>query len=276
MKEKEKGGWLPIVGLILLIAVLFAGVKLVFAGLGYVIPQDEGPEETGTWYQMYNERGEAVRYTLREPGEIDLSAPDIAQWMEQAAGELEQTPETEGIVFWLYRQDTDEYLLYLPDQDRSLLEGGLTASEETEEDSEVCLSCGPAPRENSKPVAPGGDAVLLRHYLRQLERNPGPSHPGRPGAGGPQADLHWRPAVLDGGDLYRPGPTGREPGHEPEDPEMPALRRDDGAAAAGISPAGKDRVGPGRSGQPADRGAGCGYPVLFRLREAGIFPGRVV
>ena len=110
MKEKEKGGWLPIVGLILLIAVLFAGVKLVFAGLGYVIPQDEGPEGTGTWYQMYNERGEAVRYTLREPGEIDLSAPDIAQWMEQAAGELEQTPETEGIVFWLYRQDTDEYL----------------------------------------------------------------------------------------------------------------------------------------------------------------------
>ena len=50
MKEKEKGGWLPIVGLILLIAVLFAGVKLVFAGLGYVIPQDEGPEGTGTWY----------------------------------------------------------------------------------------------------------------------------------------------------------------------------------------------------------------------------------
>ena len=34
MKEKAKGGWLPIVGLILLIAVLFAGVKLVFAGLG--------------------------------------------------------------------------------------------------------------------------------------------------------------------------------------------------------------------------------------------------
>ncbi len=48
-----------------------------------------------------------MRYTLREPGEIDLSAPDIAQWMEQAAGELEQPPETEGIVFWLYRQDTD-------------------------------------------------------------------------------------------------------------------------------------------------------------------------
>lgn len=154
MKEKEKGGWLPIVGLILLIAVLFAGVKLVFAGLGYVIPQDEGPEETGTWYQMYNEQGEAVRYTLREPGEIDLSAPDIAQWMEQAAGELEQTPETEGIAFWLYRQDTDEYLLYLPDQDRSLLEGGLTASEETEEDSEVCLVLRARTPENSEPVAP--------------------------------------------------------------------------------------------------------------------------
>lgn len=126
----------------------FCGGEAGIRGLGYVIPQDEGPEETGTWYQMYNEQGEAVRYTLREPGEIDLSAPDIAQWMEQAAGELEQTPETEGVVFWLYRQDTDEYLLYLPDQDRSLLEGGLTASEETEEDSEVCLVLpGPHPGE---------------------------------------------------------------------------------------------------------------------------------
>ena len=66
----------------------------------------------------------------------------------------EQTPETEGIVFWLYRQDTDEYLLYLPDQDRSLLEGGLTASEETEEDSEVCLVLRARTPENSKPVAP--------------------------------------------------------------------------------------------------------------------------
>ena len=74
--------------------------------------------------------------------------------MEQAAGELEQTPETEGIVFWLYRQDTDEYLLYLPDQDHSLLEGGLTASEETEEDSEVCLVLRARTPENSKPVAP--------------------------------------------------------------------------------------------------------------------------
>lgn len=276
MKEKEKGGWLPIVGLILLIAVLFAGVKLVFAGLGYVIPQDEGPEETGTWYQMYNEQGEAVRYTLREPGEIDLSAPDIAQWMEQAAGELEQTPETEGIVFWLYRQDTDEYLLYLPDQDRSLLEGGLTASEETEEDSEVCLVLRARTPENSEPVAPeetlycfattsdSWNGIRVRVILDGREQEVR------------KLTSIGEAAVLHGGDLYRPGPTGRERDMSREDPEMSALRRDDGAAAAGISPAGKDRVGPGRSGQPAGRGAGCGYPVLFRLREAGIFPGRVV
>ena len=90
MKEKEKGGWLPIVGLILLIAFLFAGVKLVFAGLGYVIPQDEGPEETGTWYQMYNERGEAVRYTLREPGEIDLSAPDMQRLKREITAECKK------------------------------------------------------------------------------------------------------------------------------------------------------------------------------------------
>lgn len=154
MNEKKKGGVLPIVGLILLIVVLFVGIKLVFAGLGAAIPQDGGPGETGTWYQLYNERGEAVRYTLREPGEIDLSAPDIAQWMERAAGEREQDPEAGGTVYWLYRQDTDEYLLYLPDQDRSLLEGGLTASEETEEDGGVCLVLRARTPEDSEPAVP--------------------------------------------------------------------------------------------------------------------------
>lgn len=276
MKEKEKGGWLPIVGADPADRGPFCGVKLVFAGLGYVIPQDEGPEGTGNLVPDVQRAGEAVRYTLREPGEIDLSAPDIAQWMEQAAGELEQTPETEGIVFWLYRQDTDEYLLYLPDQDRSLLEGGLTASEETEEDSEVCLVLAARTPENSEPVAP--EETL---YCFATTSDSWNGIRVRVILDGREQEVRKLTSIGDrlyshGGDLYRPGPTGREPGHEPEDPEMSALRRDDGAAAAGISPAGKDRVGPGRSGQPAGRGAGCGYPVLFRLREAGIFPGRVV
>lgn len=37
--EQNKKGWLPIVGLIALILVLFVGIKLVFAGLGAAIPQ---------------------------------------------------------------------------------------------------------------------------------------------------------------------------------------------------------------------------------------------
>ncbi len=38
--EQNKKGWLPIVGLIALILVLFVGIKLVFAGLGAAIPQE--------------------------------------------------------------------------------------------------------------------------------------------------------------------------------------------------------------------------------------------
>ena len=37
--EQKNKGWLPIVGLIALIVVLFLGIKLVFAGLGAAIPQ---------------------------------------------------------------------------------------------------------------------------------------------------------------------------------------------------------------------------------------------
>ena len=37
--EEKKNGWLPIVGLVALIVVLFAGIKLVFFGLGEAIPQ---------------------------------------------------------------------------------------------------------------------------------------------------------------------------------------------------------------------------------------------
>ena len=37
--EQKKSGWLSIIGLIALIVVLFAGIKLIFFGLGEAIPQ---------------------------------------------------------------------------------------------------------------------------------------------------------------------------------------------------------------------------------------------
>ena len=46
--EQKKQGWLPIVGLIALILVLFVGIKLIFAGLGKAIPQKPaGPQPPG-------------------------------------------------------------------------------------------------------------------------------------------------------------------------------------------------------------------------------------
>ena len=40
MNENEKkNGWLPILGYVALIVVLFIGIKVVFAGLGRAIPR---------------------------------------------------------------------------------------------------------------------------------------------------------------------------------------------------------------------------------------------
>ena len=61
--EQKKQGWLPIVGLIALIIVLFVGIKLVFAGLGAVIPQNPGSAQSA---------GQAER---NEPTSSEQTAP---------------------------------------------------------------------------------------------------------------------------------------------------------------------------------------------------------
>ena len=64
MNENEKkNGWLPILGYVALIVVLFIGIKVVFAGLGRAIPKTEDVQPQFT--ALNNREGQQVSYSLR-------------------------------------------------------------------------------------------------------------------------------------------------------------------------------------------------------------------
>ena len=64
MNENEKkNGWLSILGYVALIVVLFIGIKVVFAGLGRVIPKTEDIQPQFT--ALNNREGQQVSYSLR-------------------------------------------------------------------------------------------------------------------------------------------------------------------------------------------------------------------
>ena len=52
---------------------------------------------------------------------------------------MELNGDADEQVFWLYRQDVDEYVLYMPEQDRQLQHGDITVREEKGEDGQVTL-----------------------------------------------------------------------------------------------------------------------------------------
>ena len=66
--EKKSNGWLPILGGLLLIAVLFAGIKLIFAGLEQVLPK-----------QVPADSGSSVSVSLPDAG-TEADAPDFCMF----------------------------------------------------------------------------------------------------------------------------------------------------------------------------------------------------
>lgn len=120
MEETQKNGKniLTILGLIALMAALIFGIKLIFSGLNRMLSAKAGLETT---YSLLNSKGETSGCTLKfweEPEE------EAVPWME--------TVEEEGGAHWLARQDQQEYILYLPGQDRALSAQDITATMEKE------------------------------------------------------------------------------------------------------------------------------------------------
>ena len=149
MKENQKSGLLPILGLILLVAVLFAGVKLVFAGLGAAMPKPETE-----WEWLTNQEGQGTAYALRQLSPEELQSKDIRLWLSTAGEQLAEEAAPRDQAFWLYRQDQDQYVLYLPDQDRTLTGASITATEERDADGEYTLVLRARTAEDSAQIAP--------------------------------------------------------------------------------------------------------------------------
>ncbi|MGI5963466.1 MAG: hypothetical protein ACOX7N_07110 [Lawsonibacter sp.] len=134
MKEEKKSGLLPILGLIGLIILLFVGIKLVFAWLGAAMPKPETE-----WEWLTNQGGQETAYALRLLSEEERQSKEIQRWLSAAEEQLAEAEAPEDRAFWLYRQDQDQYVLYLPGQDRLLTSTSITATEERGEDGEYTL-----------------------------------------------------------------------------------------------------------------------------------------
>lgn len=128
-KKRERN---TLIAMIALVVILFVGVKLIFAGLEQVLPDQWSAQ---VWEDMQTEKGGLALYDLRMISSEELEAEvseDVRSWLEESAA-------GEAGAYWLCRRDTDEYVLYLPAQDRAISLTDITATEETDPDGETAL-----------------------------------------------------------------------------------------------------------------------------------------
>ena len=137
-----------IIGLCLAILALMLGVMLMFKGLEAVIPNQWDAQ---VWDDMYTEKGATALYDLRmiQSEELErIESKDINKWLAYAQNQEEEA------VYWLYRQDSGEYVLYLPGQDRVLLNADLSATEEKMPDGRMTLVVRARTPEQSETIVP--------------------------------------------------------------------------------------------------------------------------
>lgn len=150
-ETNNKTSTLTIVGLIALILVFFVSIKLIFAGLDNMLPE----EEVSPYTVLSTEKGGESDYWLRLLTEEERQAKDVQAWLERAEEDAEDG------AFWLCRMDSGEYLLYLPEQDRVLADTDLTATEERDEDGEITLVLRARTGEKSESVEPEEQLLCL-------------------------------------------------------------------------------------------------------------------
>ncbi len=138
MEENKKE--LPVIFWIGMIALLTAAAIGIFALLGQVAP-DGWEENTSYWHELLSPDGGPTAYQMRELGKQERDSVDIQRWMTASGDYIVQElkGDSDEQVFWLYRQDLDEYVLYMPEQDRKVSSGDITVKEEKGEDGQVTL-----------------------------------------------------------------------------------------------------------------------------------------
>ena len=150
VQKKETPLWL----LIALIAFLCLSIVGVFTMLGMVI--DQGEKSDKVWEYVQNESGQEVRYNLRTLDQAERQETDVFSWLSgtQDWGEDD--------VYWLYRQDSDEYVLYLPTQDRVTTRDDITVTEEQDPDGEIALVVRVRTAEQAEETVPETQLLVLR------------------------------------------------------------------------------------------------------------------
>ena len=108
---------------IALLVALFVAIVGLFALLKGMAPTSW---EAQIWDTMNTEKVVGGTYQMRMLDERERGDKTIQNWLEKA-GE-----EDADAAFWLYLMEEDYYVLYLPEQDRTLGLADITVSEETE------------------------------------------------------------------------------------------------------------------------------------------------
>jgi len=141
----------PLAGWIAILVALVVGVVLIFAMLEMVMPKQWSAQ---IWDEMTVEKGQSGTYFMRMLPEEEQESKEIRTWLERA--------EEENTAYWLYRQESDEYVLYLPQQDREMMLEDLTVSEEKDEDGEINLIIRARTAEDSEEVEPEEQLFCIR------------------------------------------------------------------------------------------------------------------
>lgn len=144
-EKKNKSELKSIFGILILILGLFAGVKLMFSAMEDFMPKQWDAQ---IWDDMETVKGSGV-YNLRMIPEKESQNKDIQKWLDYA-----NEQDEENQVFWLCRQESGEYVLYLPEQDRVLANADLTVSEEKMDDGRVSLVLRARTPEKSDEIEP--------------------------------------------------------------------------------------------------------------------------
>ena len=160
MEEKKKSTVGVFVWAIIIL-VLFFSVKFIFGLMEGVMPNQWAAQ---VWDEMYDEKGNTSQYALRMIPEEEFVYADLTQWIKLAA---EETRDDQ--VFWLYRQDQKEYVLYFPQQDRSMRNRDLSVTEEMMPDGRVTLVIRARTAEESETVIPEEQLFCIKSESREWD-----------------------------------------------------------------------------------------------------------
>ena len=147
-KEKPLAFWLAV------LAVLTIGVIGLFALLKVSLPNSW---EAQIWDEMTVEKTAEGSYQMRMLDENERTDGDVKLWMDKVflnRALVSDLGTLKDKAYWLYLQEEDYYVLYLPEQDRVLTLQDMTVTEEADLSGEVTLVIRARTAEDSEQVVP--------------------------------------------------------------------------------------------------------------------------